>query len=87
MKKAKSNFQIIKCSKLIIASLLIGFLSAFLAISLKRMTEYYENIFFHQANNYPIYYLVFPFVGLSVIYFLRLYLFKRKENKGIKEIF
>ncbi|MBK9224187.1 MAG: chloride channel protein [Flavobacterium sp.] len=87
IRQTKCNFQIIKCSKLIIASLLIGFLSAFLAISLKRMTEYYENIFFHQANNNPIYYLVFPFVGLSVIYFLRLYLFKRKENKGIKEIF
>ena len=33
------------------------------------------------------FFLIFPFFGLSIIYFLREYLFKKKENKGIKEIF
>jgi len=73
--------------QLIVASLLIGFLSAFLAITLKRITEHYETIFLGQAMEHPVYFFVFPFFGLSVVYFLRLYLFRRKENKGIKEIF
>ena len=83
----KKNYQLIKFQKLVIVSLLIGFLSALLGISLKKMTEYYEEIFFHQANSNPLFLILFPIFGLSVIYFLRQYLFKKKENKGIKEIF
>ncbi|WP_278010697.1 chloride channel protein [Flavobacterium gyeonganense] len=83
----KKNHQFIKFRKLVIVSLLIGFLSAFLGISLKRITEYYEEIFFHEVSVNPIFYIIFPVFGLSVIYFLRQYLFKKKENKGIKEVF
>ena len=85
--KIKKNHQFIVFRKLIIVSTLIGFLSAFLGITLKRMTEYYEEIFLREAHLNPIYLLIFPFFGLSVIYFLRQYLFKKKENKGIKEVF
>ncbi len=42
---------------------------------------------FHKANVNWFFFFIFPAVGLSVIYFLRQYLFKKKENKGIKEIF
>jgi len=83
----KKNHQFIKLRKLIIVSILIGFLSAFLGISLKKITEYYEEIFFHQSNANPLFLILFPIFGLSVIYFLRLYMFKQKENKGIKEVF
>jgi CIC family chloride channel protein len=83
----KKNHQFIKFRKLVIVSILIGFLSAFLGISLKKITEYYEEIFFHEVTINPIYYIIFPVFGLSVIYFLRQYLFKKKENKGIKEVF
>ena len=83
----KKNHQLIKFRKLVIVSVLIGFLSAFLGISLKRITEYYEEIFFHEVSVHPVFYIVFPVFGLSVIYFLRQYLFKKKENKGIKEVF
>lgn len=83
----KKNYHLIKLKKLVIVSLLIGFLSAFLGISLKKITEYYEEIFFHQASINPFFYILFPVFGLSVIYFLREYLFKKKENKGIKEVF
>ncbi len=83
----KKNHQLIKLRKLVIVSILIGFLSAFLGISLKKITEYYEEIFFHEVSVHPIFYLIFPVFGLSVIYFLRQYLFKKKENKGIKEVF
>lgn len=83
----KKNHQFIKFRKLVIVSILIGFLSAFLGISLKKITEYYEEIFFHEVSVNPIFYILFPVFGLSVIYFLRQYLFKKKENKGIKEVF
>jgi CIC family chloride channel protein len=81
------NFQFLKLQKLVIVSILIGFLSAFLGVALKKLTEYYEEIFAHQASINSLYYIFFPIFGLSVIYFLREYLFKKKENKGIKEIF
>ena len=83
----KKNYQFIKVKKLVIVSILIGFLSAFLGIVLKNATEYYEAIFFHRATLNPVFFIVFPIFGLSIIFFLREYLFKKKENKGIKEIF
>lgn len=83
----KKNHQLITFRKLVIVSILIGFLSAFLGISLKKITEYYEEIFFHEVSVNPLLYILFPVFGLSVIYFLRQYLFNKKENKGIKEVF
>lgn len=87
LSKIKKNYKFIVLKKLVIVSVLIGFLSALLAISLKRITEHYESILFAMANSYSVFYFIFPVVGLSVIFFLRQYLFKKKENKGIKEIF
>ena len=83
----KRNYQLIKFQKLVIVSILIGFLSAFLGLVLKKATEHYEEIFFSKATTNPVFFIVFPVFGLSIIYFLREYLFKKKENKGIKEIF
>ncbi|WP_313805155.1 chloride channel protein [Flavobacterium sp.] len=83
----RKNHKWIVLQKLTVASLLIGFLCAFMAVSLKRLTEHYEEILFHKASVNWIFFLIFPIFGLSIIYFLRQYLFKKKENKGIKEIF
>lgn len=83
----KKNYLRIKWQKLIVVSILIGFLSAFLGISLKKITEYYEDIFFNQTESNPLFFILFPVFGLSIIYFLRKYLFRKKENKGIKEVF
>lgn len=83
----KRNYTFIKWQKLIIVSILIGFLAALLAVSLKHITEHYEQILFAKTQSNSIYLLIFPIFGLSVIYFLRQYLFKKKENKGIKEVF
>lgn len=85
--RIRKNYRFIKFRKLVIVSVLIGFLSAFLGVILKNATEYYEEIFFHQATLNPLLLVIFPIFGLSIIYFLREYLFKKKENKGIKEIF
>ena len=83
----KKNITFIKARKLIIVSILISFLSAFLGISLKKLTEHYEQIFFNQTTLHPVFIFIFPVFGLSVIYFLRQYVFNKKENKGINEIF
>lgn len=85
--KSFNKDQFTELKKISIASILIGFLASFLAISLKRITEYYESILFLKANSFTVYYFIFPLLGLTLIYFLRKYLFKNKENKGIKEIF
>lgn len=77
----------LKWLKLALVTSLVGFLASLLAISLKHVTEHYEEIFFGRTEKNSFLLLILPFIGLSVIYFLRLYLFKNKENKGIKEVF
>jgi CIC family chloride channel protein len=73
--------------KLIVASVIIGLLCAFLGDSLKRITAYYEDIFSDKAAKYRVFYIIFPVMSLSLIHLLRRYLFDKKENKGIKEIY
>ena len=85
--KNTPNSSFIFTKKLVIASVLVSFLSAFLGLALKHITEHYEAIFFLRAENNWLFFLVFPIFGLSLIYFLRYYLFKKKINQGITEIF
>lgn len=73
--------------KIVLVSVLIGFLASFLALSLKRITENFETILFSKAHLNTVYYFIFPLFGLTVIYFLRKYLFNNQKNKGIQEIF
>ncbi|MGV8994280.1 MAG: chloride channel protein [Flavobacterium sp.] len=68
-------------------SIVIGFLAAFLGLILKHITEHYEHLLFGQSQKNWIFLLFFPIFSLSIISILRTYLFKKKENKGIKEIF
>lgn len=83
----KTKYFFSKYSKLAAASIVIGFLAALLAVTLKHMTEHYEEALFHQSEYQTVFLIVFPFFGLTLIYILRQYLFKKKENKGIKEVF
>ena len=73
--------------KLIIASCFAGFFSAILATILKHITEYYEDHFFETIRPYSILFIIFPLIGLLCIHFLRKYAFRKKPNKGIKEIY
>lgn len=82
-----NKIALAKFYKLIIASLAVGLLSALLGVALKRITEYYQHLLFTKAEHNNLYFLIFPVVGLSLIYLLRQYLFKKKQNKGIKEVF
>ncbi len=83
----KKNHRYIVFQKLVVVSILIGFLASFLALTLKTLTEHYERIFFYKSISSPWLLVIFPVFSLSVIYFLRIYLFKKKPNKGIKEVF
>jgi len=86
MYKSFTNY-FLQYYKLIIASVVVGFLAALLGISLKHVTEHYEDILYNRALGNTVWFMVFPAFGLSLIYILRQYLFKKKENKGIKEVF
>lgn len=86
-KLLKKNYLFIKYQKLIIVSVLIGFTSTLLAIILKRITEHYETILLTKANENWFCMFLFPLIGFGMIYFFRQYLFQKKENKGIREIF
>lgn len=85
--KNSTSISFLFTKKIILAAILVSFLSAFLGLSLKHLTEHYEKIFFTKAENNWFFYLLFPFLGLTLIYFLRQYLFKKKNNQGITEIF
>lgn len=81
------NRKTIEFSKLIIASILIGTLCAFLGDTLKILTEKYESRLFSIGEHNKLFFILFPLTGFSLIYFLRQYLFNKRENKGIKEIY
>ena len=72
--------------QLFFAAILIGLLCALLFFSLKKITELMESVFFNTSSGNPILSILFPIVGLSIIYLLRIYLFRKKENKGIREV-
>lgn len=74
--------------KLIVASMFIGLASALLADSLKHLTEAYQHRIFQNAGHIsPFLYIILPSIGITIIYFLRKYAFKKRQNKGIKEIY
>ena len=78
---------LIKFRKIVVASVVIGFMSALLAVTLKHLTDQYENRLFHQASQHAWLFAVLPIIGLWLISLLRRYLFEKKPNKGITEIF
>lgn len=72
---------------MIIASVVIGMFCTLLGDTLKILTENYEAQFYSLAQQNWIFYFIFPALGLSAIYILRQYIFKKKENRGIVEIY
>lgn len=74
--------------KLAVASLLVATLCCLLAFSLKHITEYAQHFLFNEVNNRStLFFIIFPSVGITAIYFLRKYAFHNRKNKGIKEIY
>lgn len=77
----------IELVKLVLISVLIGLLCSILGYTLKKSTEHTESVLAAWAALYPVLYFLLPLAGFSLIYLLRQSLFKKKENKGIKEIY
>ncbi|MBA5247611.1 chloride channel protein [Marnyiella aurantia] len=73
--------------KLILASMAVALASAVLAFSLKHLTEFLQDRFFSAASGYTMLYILLPSVGITTIYFLRKYVFQKRKNKGITEIY
>lgn len=84
---AKKQDQRKELAKLAAASAFIGLACAALGDALKMLTDIYEARLFARTQAWPVLCFVFPLFGLSAIYILRYYLFRRRENKGIKEIY
>jgi len=84
MRKAIIRFHYFK---LTLVSIIVSLFSVLLADSLKKITGFYEDHILQKAGSFPLLFILLPTVGITMIYFLRKYLFKGKENKGIKEIY
>lgn len=74
--------------KLLFATIIVSLASVFLALSLKELTEHFQELIFHttQKTN-TLFFLILPSIGITAIYFLRKHLFKKRRNKGIMEIY
>ena len=73
--------------RLILASIAVALASAVLAFSLKHLTEFLQDRIFSAASGYTMLYILLPSVGITTIYFLRKYVFQKRKNKGITEIY
>lgn len=74
--------------RLILVSLLISFCASILGFTLKLITEHFQKILFLFAEKKSLaLFIIFPTIGITVIYFLRKYLFLNRKNKGITEIY
>ncbi|MGY5354075.1 chloride channel protein [Wenyingzhuangia sp. IMCC45467] len=72
---------------LILNSIWVGILATLLGVSLKISTAFFEESLLENIEHFPVLYIFLPSIGITIIYFTRKYLFKGKQNKGIKEIF
>lgn len=82
----RNRYEFEKWTKLAGLSVIVGFLSTLLALSLKHATEHFEMLLFERSQHSGAVVILFPVLGLSLIYFLRKQLFKGRANKGITEV-
>ncbi|MGV3630606.1 MAG: chloride channel protein [Bacteroidota bacterium] len=73
--------------RLIFSVFFISLSCGLLVYAFVYLTERMETKLSGIAHSYWPLQFIFPFIGLSLIFFLRQYLFKKRENKGIKEIY
>lgn len=84
----KDKIQFYSYFKLVIGSIIVAVLSGILAYSLKHLTTYFQDYLFELVPVLHIYlYLIFPSIGITIIYFLRKSFFQNRKNKGIREIY
>lgn len=74
--------------KLVLVSFIVSSVCALLAFSLKEAAEIAERKIFSDVNAInKLLLIVLPTIGITAIYFLRKYLFRKRKNKGITEIY
>jgi chloride channel protein, CIC family len=71
---------------LVLASIVVSLLCSCLVFALKETTELVEHQFIHFSETSIYATLLFPLIGLLLIYAIRKVVFKGKENKGIREV-
>lgn len=73
---------------LLVVSICVSLCCCLLSFSLKHLTEQAEEFIFQYVDSFnSILLIVLPSFGITIIYFLRKFLFKNRKNKGIAEIY
>ncbi|WP_413532201.1 chloride channel protein [Empedobacter brevis] len=86
MHVSRKNYRWIKWSRIILCSVLVGISVGLITLMFKNLVEQYEHLLLNKAKNFKLFFLIFPFIGLTLIYFLRQFVFDKKKNKGISEV-
>lgn len=74
--------------KLVLASALVSLCSLLLVFLTQQATEHVEELLYeHVSNTQKLGFIFLPTIGITIIYFLRKFLFKGRKNKGITEIY
>lgn len=82
----KNNFLWVKWSRIAYCSALVGIVVGLITLMFKNLVEQYEHLLFTKAQHFPLFYFIFPTVGLLLIHFLRMFVVNNKKNKGISEV-
>lgn len=86
MKRKKITYH--NFFKLIMASALVSICSLILVFATQQLTEYIEHLIFDSVfSTQKLLFIFLPTIGITIIYFLRKFLFKGRKNKGITEIY
>ncbi|RRT93708.1 chloride channel protein [Empedobacter falsenii] len=83
---SKKNYRWVKWSRIVLCSILVGVSVGLLTLMFKNLVEQYEHLLLDKAKKNNLFFVIFPFIGLTLIYFLRQFVFNKKKNKGITEV-
>ncbi|MCO5231815.1 MAG: chloride channel protein [Chitinophagales bacterium] len=74
--------------RLVLISFITALICSFLAYSLQNITEFFEEkVHTLILSKHVLFYIITPSVGITIIYYLRKYLFSNRSNKGFTEIY
>lgn len=82
----KKNFLWVKWSRVVYCAALVGIIVGLITLMFKNLVEQYEHLLYNKAQNFKLFFFIFPVIGLIIIHFLRMYVFNKKKNKGISEV-
>jgi len=83
---SKKNYQWVKWSRIAFCAALVGIVVGLLTLMFKKLVEEYETLLLNKAMAFKPFFLIFPLIGLLLIYALRQWVFFKKKNKGILEV-